>query len=141
MKKTNYFKVTAKCGHVGKRKYVPITFAVVASNKKEAAKRTRKFPRVKRNHKDAILNVKQICYDDYLTIRNINDNDPYLKCRNIQEQRKIENFDSRLEAEQRYLNNDVTKTRKERVQYKLKIFKELNKLHEREINEYLYQFN
>ena len=85
--------------------------------------------------------MKQICYDDYLTIRNINDNDPYLKCRNIQEQRKIENFDSRLEAEQRYLNNDVTKTRKERVQYKLKIFKELNKLHEREINEYLYQFN
>ena len=32
----NYYKVVAKCGHVGKCNYVPIIFAVVAENGIEA---------------------------------------------------------------------------------------------------------
>ena len=53
----NYYEVLAKCGHVGKKHYVPVKFAVIAEDGKEAAKMVRYFPRVKHNHKDAILNV------------------------------------------------------------------------------------
>lgn len=53
----NMYKVIAKCGHVGKGKYIQIAFAVKANDGKEAAKIVRKFPRVKHDKKDAIINV------------------------------------------------------------------------------------
>ena len=56
----NFYKITAKCGHVGKKNYIPIKFAVCAEDGKEAAKKVRNFARVKDNHKDAILDVKSI---------------------------------------------------------------------------------
>lgn len=34
-----YFMVIAKCGHVGRKNYIPVKFAVVAESGKEAAKR------------------------------------------------------------------------------------------------------
>ena len=62
----NYYKVVAKCGHVGRCSYVPIIFAVVAENGKEASKKVRKFPRVKRDHKDAILRCNKITLEEFL---------------------------------------------------------------------------
>ena len=53
-----YYEVTAKCGHVGKGFYIPITFPVRAKSAAEAASVTRAFPRVKHDHKDAILIVR-----------------------------------------------------------------------------------
>ena len=63
-----YYMVIAKCGHVGKKHYVPIKFAVIAEDGKEAAKMVRQFPRVKHNHKDAILSVNKIDYERYQEI-------------------------------------------------------------------------
>ena len=36
-----YFEVQAMCGHVGKGKYIPISFPVIAINGKEAAEKAR----------------------------------------------------------------------------------------------------
>ena len=38
METKNYYEVIAKCGHVGKKHYVPVKFAVIAEDGKEAAK-------------------------------------------------------------------------------------------------------
>ncbi len=74
-----YFTVTAKCGHVGKGCYIPITFAVKASSAAEAASVTRSLPRVKHHHKDAILSVQEVDQDDYEDRYYINSFDPYLQ--------------------------------------------------------------
>ena len=71
--KINYFEVIAKCGHVGKRFYIPIKFAVAAESSKEAAKIARSIPRVKHDHKDAILSVKKISYQEYVQLEEEND--------------------------------------------------------------------
>ena len=55
-----YYMVIAKCGHVGRKNYIPVKFAVVAESGKEAAKKVRQFPRVKHDHKDAISIVKDV---------------------------------------------------------------------------------
>ena len=60
-----YFKVNAKCGHVGKGNYINIDFAVIASNAKEAAAKARFFGRVKHHYKDAINSVKEIGYEEF----------------------------------------------------------------------------
>ena len=59
------FKVTAKCGHVGRNHYVVKNFPVQASNGREAAKIARDLPRVKHHHKDAIINVEEITFSEY----------------------------------------------------------------------------
>ena len=50
MEQIKYYNVTAKCGHVGRENYIPISFAVKAQSAKEASKRVRNFPRVKHDH-------------------------------------------------------------------------------------------
>ena len=60
-----YFTVTAKCGHVGRDCYIPITFAVKANSAKEAASVTRFLPRVKHHHKYAILYEKEVDFSAY----------------------------------------------------------------------------
>lgn len=88
MKKTIYWAVTAKCGHVGGvSKYIPITFYIQAETKKAASNRVINIPRVKHDNKHVILNIENISYEDYINGVQINNNDPYLKCQSIQEQR------------------------------------------------------
>ena len=91
-----YFEVIAKCGHVGKNKCIFITFACAAENGKEAAAKVRLYKRVKHDHKDAIRDVQEITFEEYMKLRSENDADPYLHCKNPQEQRKIPDFDSRV---------------------------------------------
>ena len=81
-----YYEVTAKCGHVGKGYYIPITFSVRAQTAAEAASVTRTFPRVKHNHKDAILSVREVDFYDYDELWQVNNYDPYLQCRSKREQ-------------------------------------------------------
>ena len=83
----NLYKVTAKCGHVGKGHFVIKNFPVKACNGKEAAKVARNFPRVKHHHKDAIFRVVEISLEEYNDLILINNEDPYFHCTNIQEQR------------------------------------------------------
>ena len=92
----NYYAVTAKCGHVGRNYYIPICFPVVAGSGKEAAAQVRCFPRVKHHHRDAILDVERIDPDEFFFLKEKNRTDPYLCCRNVQEQRQIDSLSARL---------------------------------------------
>ena len=85
----NYYLVDAQFGHVGRNKYIVKTIATLAENAKEAAKKVRWMPRVKHDRKDAIIDVKKASYDEYIIIKNENDNDQYYKVRNVQEQKRL----------------------------------------------------
>lgn len=79
--KTKYYKVTAKCGHVGKGNYVPINFAVRANSASEAAQVTKRFPRVKKQLWDCIIACVEITKKEYKEILKNNREDPYLRCK------------------------------------------------------------
>ena len=134
-----YYTVIAKCGHVGRKNYIPIKFAVVAESGKEAAKKVRQFPRVKHNHKDAILDVRCITLEEFLEIKEINENDPYLKCHSRQEQNLIINLAERMVAD---IHNEKQafdkQARKDRVAYKLRKFKILEESSKKE--DYCYAY-
>ena len=103
-----YYSVRVKCGHVGKKFYIPVTFAIIAESAKEAARIAREMPRVKHDHKDAIQSVLEISQEEYIALRQQNDSDPYLQCKSVQEQRMIETIYDRL----------VEEDREEREQYR-----------------------
>lgn len=84
------YKVTAKCGHVGRNYYVIKSFPVQASDGKEAARIARNIPRVKHHHKDAIISVEEITLAEYYALIRQNNSDPYFSCQNVQDQRKYE---------------------------------------------------
>lgn len=117
--KSKFYKVTCKCGHVSKKYFIRIAFPINADSGKEASQIARNLPRVKHDHKDAILDCKEIDYEEYLILQKINSKDPYLQCENKQEQNCIANLSLRLEPEKRYLNIDEKKKRNN-VGYKLK---------------------
>lgn len=101
-----YFAVTCRCGHVGRDRYIPITFAVIASSAKEASKKASSFPRVKENHKYRIIQNKEVDYQTFLEIKKTNDEDPYLKIKTKSEQRKIqEEIDKRTKKEDHNTKN------------------------------------
>lgn len=83
---TKYFKVQAKCGHVGRNHYILKWFYVKALTGEEAAKVVRDKPRVKHDQKDAIRNVKKITFEEYLTGLRLNSEDMYFKSTSKQEQ-------------------------------------------------------
>jgi len=84
-----YFKVTAKCGHVGRNNYIPIDFFVAADSGTEAAAAVRQYPRVKHDHKDAILNVERISFQEFCQGLHDFNKDPYIHCTNVQQQRAL----------------------------------------------------
>ena len=45
MENKKYFAVTTKCGHVGRKYYLPVTFPIVAESGKGAARLGRDIPR------------------------------------------------------------------------------------------------
>ena len=105
----NYYEVICKCGHAGSRQYyIPVAFPVKAENGKQASSIARRLPRVKHNHKDAILSCREISYEEYLDLNEINNNDPYLKCTNIQQQNQLDLSD-RLVEDPHYFNRDRRK--------------------------------
>lgn len=91
-----YYKVETKCGHVGKENYIIVNFPIKAESKKGAAKIARSIPRVKHNQKDAILSVSEITLEEYKALCILNTNDPYLKCKNKQEQKLIVGLEERI---------------------------------------------
>jgi hypothetical protein len=82
-----FYKVVAKCGHVGKGKYYEGAFYVRAEDGRSAAALVRQKPRVKHDHKDAILNVAKIDYKAFKAGQAEYRENPYFKCHNTQEQR------------------------------------------------------
>ena len=85
----NYYKVEAKCGHVGRNNYIIKTFYVISESKKEAAKKVRHIPRVKHHHKDAIISVQKIEHSEYLKGKEKNNNDLFFKVHNSTESRRL----------------------------------------------------
>ena len=136
-----YYAVITKCGHVGRKNYIPVKFAVVAESGKEAAKKVRQFPRVKHDHKDAILDVRCITLEEFLEIKESNDNDSYLKCHSRQEQNLIVNLAERMVADLHNVKQAFDKqARKDRVAYKLRKFKILEESSKKEDYCYAYYF-
>ncbi len=96
-----YYQVTAKCGHVGgKGKYIENEFYTAAENAKKAAEFVRLAPRVKHHHKDAIRNIKEISFEEYLIGQEKFKNDPYNTCKSSREQKTFEEMLSpRIQSE------------------------------------------
>ena len=137
-----FYEVIAKCGHVGRNKYIPIKFTVEAESGKDAAAMVRRFPRVKHDHKDAILSVAKIDSTRYLEINAINDNNPYLKCKSKYEQRLIVGLDQQLEEDFHGVKERHDKQKRyDKVAYKLKKAKIIAKSYVKEYNlnyDYIY---
>ena len=132
-----YFEVTAKCGHVGKGYYIPIRFAIYAKDGEHAAKITRKKARVKHDRPDAIINVKKISREEFINLRAQNAADPYLHCKNVQQQRAIEDIQSRIEVDEYQHSRREKKYEKKKCpEYKLKKAKILDKQKKCELTEF-----
>lgn len=86
-----YYKVLAKCGHVGRNKYIIKWFYVKAVNAKDAAMQVKYIPRVKHHHKDAIRQVIEIDFNKYIEGLKLMLCDDYFRIHNSSEQ-KIYNF-------------------------------------------------
>ena len=87
MNENNFYVVKAKCGHVGRQKFIIKDFPVKASSGKEAAIITRYLPRVKHHWKDAILSVEKISEYEYKELCVKKNNDPYFSVDNIRDQK------------------------------------------------------
>lgn len=116
----NYFAVETKCGHVGKNKCIYIWFAVKAEDGKEAAAKARGYKRVKHHHKDAIRQVRKITFAEYVQLMLTNSNDQYLRCKNIQQQRKLDNLEERIEADEFLLSKQNKASTGRDTSYSLK---------------------
>lgn len=64
---TKYFAVTCKHGHLGTKKYAPITFAIVADNTIEACDKAKQMPGVK--HDAPVLGCREITQFTYYMMR------------------------------------------------------------------------
>ena len=111
MEDKKYFIVTAKCGHVGKNRYIEKELTIVATSKKEAANKARHYPRVKHHWKDAIVDVVEVDINEYQRVRTENYKDPYFSVRSIQEQRmyceNIHEYVQEIEKEDRHKEDRV----------------------------------
>ncbi len=77
-----YYKVVAKCGHVGRNNYYRGKFGVIAESGKDAASKVRFYPRVKHHHQDAILSVNRISREEYNFLKKEWKENPYFHCNN-----------------------------------------------------------
>ena len=84
-----FYEVQAKCGHVGRNNYVVKTFYVKAESASDAARQIRYAPRVKHNHKDAIISVKRIDHEQYVVGAIQMQNDEYFNVYNSSDQKRI----------------------------------------------------
>lgn len=134
-----YFKVTCKCGHVGRNHFVRVSFPIIAQNAKDAASIARYFPRVKHDHKDAIIDCVEIDEEEFLALKKGNDEDPYLKCANPQEQDSIIGFSSRIEDEPSYSGKKLGSKddRAEKVFFKIRRQKQFEDCLKAELSEFL----
>jgi hypothetical protein len=127
-----YFAVKTKCGHVGKAYYIPIDFAIRANDAKEAAEFARHIKRAKHDHKDCVLGVKEINYQQYLELREKNSKDPYLNCKNKQEQNMLDlsdrlvpdpHYKKEVERKGKCQNQNRTYYKKEEIRNPHKYYK------------------
>lgn len=73
-----YFIVIAKCGHVGKGKYIEVEFPTISSSKVAAAKSVLQAGKVKKQLKNAISAVYEVDKEEYLEVKDRFENDLYI---------------------------------------------------------------
>ncbi len=112
-----YYIVTAKCGHVGRDYYIPIDFPIRAESRTEAAKIARDLPRVKHHHKDAILDCREVSFEEYKAVNEKNKTDTYLLCHSSSEQKLLCDIEDRIIKETK---NVTQLNRNYRIPYLLK---------------------
>jgi len=118
-----YYIVVAKCGHVGKGKFIDVSFPVIANTGKEAANLILKRSKVKKQLKNAITNVFEVNEDSYNSYLNENFYGEYLQAHFKRE------FDStKYEIKELDLAFSRRKvefsSREERIAYVLKRYKQ-----------------
>ena len=130
-----FFRVQAKCGHVGRNKYIEKSFYVKASSGKEAAHIVRYRPRVKHDHKDAILSVEHITQNEFKKGIEINRSDKYFNVTNSSDQRML----SAVDPEDIRIEVKRTNTKKTRdVEHKIKKIKILEEQYDKMLMESIY---
>lgn len=126
---TKYYKVVAKCGHVGRNNYIEVAFAIAAQSIYEATLIARYLPRVKHHRKDAISFACEISNEEYMVLKSENNANPYLKCKSIQEQKLIyDNIAQDIKPDIRFVREK--KTKRECVKYRLRKEKEYLSSHQ-----------
>ena len=75
----SYYVVQAKCGHVGKGKYIPLDFPIQAKDEERAVLITQNRPGVKHHSPNDILSIRKINYVEFLLYKEIFHKDPYWK--------------------------------------------------------------
>lgn len=115
-----YYRVEAMCGHVGRRHYLAVSFAVKAANAHEATAKVRCFPRVKHDKSEAILSCVEISLKDYKAVRDANFRNPFLQCHS---RRDLAAISGLMDSVLPYLDQEKKKrtfaTRQERIAYLL----------------------
>ena len=137
----NYFAVETKCGHVGKNQCIYIWFAIKAENGKEAATKAKTLKRVKRDHKDVIRQMCEITREDYFALLSHNNFDPYLKCTNIQQQRKSVDLTGRIEPDEYLLSKNRKPMTRRNLSYLQKKNAKLLEAADRQIKEYYNDYD
>lgn len=130
-----FYKVKAKCGHVGRNNYIEKTFYVTAHSGKEAARKVRYLPRVKHDRKDAILSVEQISRPEFVEGNAANSIDKYFKVTNSSEQRLLKAVDP---GEIRPEPHRKKYKKKRDVSYIMKRMKILQKQYDKMMSEVVY---
>ena len=118
-----FFEVVAKCGHVGRGYYYEGVFYEIASDASYAAKIVRGRGRVKHDHKDAILSVREISQEEFELGLKAKENNPYYSCSNKREQDAVWEqvcFGVRREKFYDEIDEDYIEKRRNKVQYKLR---------------------
>ncbi len=111
----DYYVVSAKCGHVGKNNYYRGKFYVYAENGSEAASVVRNRPRVKHDHKNAILDIKRITFEEYIKGYIEESHKPYYMCTNKQQQ--LDNWDNIKEDVYPEVAEDSIRTKKHSLKW------------------------
>ena len=73
-----FYLVTAKCGHVGKYRFIEVQFPVCAESAHEASQKVLNKPKVKRQLKNAISDVKEINENEYINKKRELHNNSYI---------------------------------------------------------------
>lgn len=108
-----YYEVTVKFGHVGKNKYYKGNIYIKAENGKKAARKARSCPRVKHDHKDAILSVTELDYETFQELWKHNEEISYFSCYNVQEQRNcLCEIQDKIFQETRFDQEPVKRTKR-----------------------------
>lgn len=112
---------------------------IIAQTAKDAAAVARYIPRVKHDHKDAILDCVEIDEEEFRSISELNNQDPYLRCSNAQEQDNIIDFALRIEDEPSFFSEKPQKKheRVRDVSYKIKKQKEADECLKNELSEFI----